>query len=83
MDENKVNQIEENKELRRVHRNSVSNFPKELSLSPITMRDLLLFKEDILKEMKIYESNTNLSITKCSDRKQIYLTRKANYFRQE
>ena len=64
MDENKVNQIEENKEFRRVHRNSVSNFPKELSLSPITMRDLLLFKEDILKEMKIYESNTNLSITK-------------------
>ena len=64
MDENKVNQIEENKEFRRVHRNSVSNFPKELSLSPITMRDLLLFKEDILKEMKIYESNTTLSITK-------------------
>ena len=64
MDENEVNQIEENKEFRRVHRKSVSNMPKELTLSPITMRDLLLFKEDILKEMKIYESNINLSITK-------------------
>ena len=39
-------------------------FPKDKSLSPVTLRDLILFKEDMLKEMKIYENKANNSILK-------------------
>ena len=47
---------------------SSPNFPKEKSLSPVTLRDLILFKEDMLKEMKIYENKTNISISKNFER---------------
>ena len=60
--------MDENKNNLKSPKKSISNLPKEISLNPITLRDLLLFKEDILKELKIYESETNTSITKNFDK---------------
>ena len=56
--------MEENKDENNSIKKTAPNFPKEKSLSPVTLRDMILFKEDILKEMKIYESQTNISILK-------------------
>ena len=37
---------------------------KEKPLSPVTLRDLLLFKDEVLKEMRDYQSQINQSISK-------------------
>jgi len=48
-----------------VKKNSLSvSTRNDKSLSPVTLRDLILFKEDILKEMKIYQNKIDLSISK-------------------
>ena len=45
-------------------KNSIFNNNNEKPLSPVTFRDLILFKEEILKEMKIYQNKIDNTITK-------------------
>ena len=50
--------MEENK------KNSNFNNNNETPLNPVTFRDLILFKEEILKEMKIYQNKIDNTISK-------------------
>ena len=63
--------MEEKKENPSIQRNSLTESTRvEKILAPVTLRDLMLFKEEVLKEMKIYQNKIDISISnnyeKCS-----------------
>jgi hypothetical protein len=47
-----------------VPRKSLPLSSKEKPLSPVTLRDLFLFKDEVLKEMRDYQTKINQSISK-------------------
>ena len=63
--------MEEKKESISIKRNSLTESTRnEKILAPVTLRDLMLFKEEVLKEMKIYQNKIDISVSnnyeKCS-----------------
>ena len=54
----------ENKNNMDMPKKSLALNSKEKPLSPVTLRDLFLFKDEVLKEMRDYQSEINQSISK-------------------
>ena len=56
--------MEENKDKSRAKKMISESTRNERMIVPITLRDLILFKEEVLKEMKVYQNKIDQSISK-------------------
>lgn len=56
--------MEDNKNNSNIQNSLTVNNKFEKTLAPVTFRDLILFKEEILQEMKIYQNKIDISISK-------------------
>ena len=56
--------MEENKEKTQIKKLVSESTRNERIIGPVTFKDLILFKEEILKEMRVYQNKIDLSISK-------------------
>lgn len=56
--------MEENKDKSHAKKMISESTRNERMIVPITLRDLILFKEEVLKEMKVYQNKIDQSISK-------------------
>ena len=56
--------MEENKDKSHAKKMISESTRNERMIVPVTLRDLILFKEEVLKEMKVYQNKIDQSISK-------------------